>query len=48
MRWNEAEARPPKKEKEEKPRELPKAGQYAIEDFDGTKKTPKLGGNSFA
>lgn len=47
MRWNEVEAQPPKKEKEEKPRELPKAGQYEMEDLP-IKSRPLLGGNSFA
>ena len=45
MRWNEEQvSNPPKKEKEE-PRELPKAGNYTVDDVIETKKRPFLGGN---
>ena len=42
MRWNENEIQPKKEPKDEKkkPRELPKTGQYSMEDLANVKTVP--------
>lgn len=35
---------PQKKAKQEKPRELPRAGKYTVDDLQGSKKIPTKGG----